>query len=321
MATHLLLRVETVERLNGDVALFTLVDPHGQALPAFDPGAHVDVEPLDGLVRQYSLLGDPVDLSNYRIAVKLCAPTRGGSRAMHELAALGAESGALLKVSLPRQNFALDARARRHVLWGAGIGVTPLLSMAHHLQRAGAAFSLDYFASSGHAAFGSWLKQSSLSSAAFVHEGLSRAAIVEQLSGRLDNPEPDTHYYVCGPAGFMDTATHLAQARGAESRLHLERFDPASPPAKAATVHLRLARSGLEFSVPPEQTLADALLARGVACPTSCRQGMCGTCITPVLEGIPDHRDTVLTDEERQSNSLICLCVSRAISTTLVLDV
>ena len=322
MNSWTLVKIVEATQLAGHVVTLTLAAPDGQELPAFAPGAHIDVEPTPGLVRQYSLLGDPQDRRCYRIAIKLEAQSRGGSRAMHDLATKAASSSQLINVGAPRQNFPLAISGGHHVLLGAGIGITPLLSMARGLANGGASFALDYYAAAGQAAFADEIRRQFNSDRARVNEGVPRAGVEAALKAHLQADRPDVHYYACGPDGFMEMAKRLSNDHGAADRFHLERFaaEPVVGKPSDAPIRLVLARSGKEVTVRPDQTFADALAAQGVLCSLSCRQGICGTCITPVLEGTPDHRDTVLTPEEHASNSLICLCVSRAHGSHLVLD-
>lgn len=322
------LRIARVDRLDEDVVVISLVSSEGTPLQPFTPGSHVNVEPMPGLVRQYSLLGDPNDLSAYRIGVKLAPSSRGGSRAMHALADAASRAGCVshLRVSEPRNLFALADAAPHHVLLGAGIGITPMLSMAASLWGQAASFSLDYFsARTEGGAFSSLLKQSPYAEHVSVHEGRARADIAAHVRQRLAQCLPGAHIYVCGPDGFMASAVAIAQQLGAGDRMHLERFQaPAenAPPTTGspATFRIILARAGYELEVPADRSIAEVLDERGIACDTGCRQGVCGTCVTRVLDGVPDHRDSVLTPAEQQSNQLMCVCVSRARTATLRLD-
>lgn len=296
---------------------FELEAPDRAALPAFEAGAHIDVHLDAGLVRQYSLCNPPSERHRYRIAVQREPASRGGSVAMHALVA----TGALLRIGRPRNHFALTPGPAALLLAG-GIGITPLLAMAHALHARGQAFALHY---SGRAA----------GTMAFVPE-LCAAAFAPQVSvyrdddpaGRFDAARvlagqgADTQLYVCGPRGFMDHVFAVAQAQGwAADRLHREYFaGPALALDAEAGFELRLARSGLRCSVPPHRTLVQVLAAHGVPVPTLCGSGVCGTCLTGVLDGIPDHRDSFLSAQERAANDRLTPCCSRALSPVLVLD-
>lgn len=325
--THLL-RIAGAYRLDEDVAVFSLVSPDGTALQPFTPGSHLNAEPAPGLVRQFSLLGDPNDRSAYQIGVKLARGSRGGSRAMHLLADAAAQPGRVshLRVSGPRNLFALVDTAPHHVLLGAGIGITPMLSMAASLWQQAASFSLDYFSARAEGgAFTPLLRQSPYAKRVSIHEGRARTDIAVQVRERVAQCPSDAHIYVCGPDGFMASAVAITQELGAGARVHLERFQaPAendSPTSEPSTsFRIVLARRGSELEVPADRSIADVLDERRIACDIGCRQGVCGACVTRVLDGIPDHRDSVLTPEEQQSNQLICVCVSRSRTPTLRLD-
>lgn len=319
------LRVTEVQRLADNVAVFVLACDDATPLPAYEPGSHINVEPLTALVRQYSLFGDPADRSTYRIAVKLIADSRGGSKAMHQLAGQWSSGKKpWLQVSAPQNHFRIADGARHHVLLGAGIGITPLLSMSYRLWRQGASFSLDYFPGQvTEGAFSPFLKHAPYADMVACHEGKGRVAVADVVRQRLEADDEQTHYYVCGPAGFMDGAVGLAAERRAGERIHLERFQAAmAPTAPAADRAFRvvLVRDAREFTVPPGRSIADVLEEHGVSCATACRQGLCGTCVTKVLDGVPDHRDSVLTADERNSNEHMCICISRSTTPVLRLD-
>lgn len=303
-----------------DIASFELVRPDGAALPAFSAGAHIDVHLPNQLSRQYSLLNCPSETHRYQIAVLKTADSRGGSVAMHALAA-----GDLLDISEPRNHFPLAPQARHSLLLAGGIGITPLLSMARTLARNDASFELHYCARSAERM-------------AFRHE-LERDAGFRQpvrlyfddappeqciaLPRLLHAPKPDSHLYVCGPAGFMQAVLAQAQQAGwPASHLHSEYFSaqpvPTEEPAREFAVELR--RSYRRIVIPKDRSVAEVLQEAGVDLPTSCNEGFCGTCITPVLSGEPDHRDHCLSEEEKASNAWFTPCCSRARTDLLVLD-
>jgi vanillate O-demethylase ferredoxin subunit len=269
------------------------------------------------VIRQYSLINPNDTDGSYRIAVKLEPDSRGGSARMHSL-----WEGDRITIGLPRNNFALAAGASHHVLLAGGIGVTPLLGMAYHLAKQAASFSLDYFArSSGTLAFAGEIAGSSLAPRTTYHLGLDGGATREALELRLRELPPSTHVYACGPAPFMRAVRDiLAALPGAV--LHLEYFaadpEPASLPAVAFRV--KLARTDRTITVGTDETIVEALRSAGVAIETSCEQGVCGTCLTNVLAGRPDHRDMLLTDEEHEAGDKMLLCVSRSLNEELVLD-
>jgi vanillate O-demethylase ferredoxin subunit len=302
---------------SADVRSLELVAADGRPLQPFEAGAHIDVNLGDGLIRQYSLINSTDADGSYRIAVKLEPDSRGGSARMHRLA-----EGHALTVSLPRNNFPLDSGAGHSMLVAGGIGITPLLGMAYRLMEEGASFSLDYFARSREAlAFGDEIAGGPFTSRSRFHLGLDGEGTRAELARRLDAAPPGTHIYACGPASFMQTVRDLVAAKPGPV-LHLEYFaaDPALADLPAGSFRVNLTKSGKTVMVDADQTIVEALNAAGIEVATSCEQGVCGTCLTTVLAGRPDHRDMLLTEEEQQAGDRILLCVSRCLDQELVLD-
>ncbi|MCR9159857.1 MAG: fatty acid desaturase [Nannocystaceae bacterium] len=309
-------RVQTIRDVARDVRAITFAPAPGTHFPAFEAGAHVDVHLPSGLVRQYSLCNSPTDPDSYEIAVKLDTHGRGGSAEVH--AAL--REGTRLTLGAPRNLFRLDPAASEVVLAAGGIGVTPLLSMSHALHESGAAFRLHIYArSSADVPFGA---------------ELDTLAFAEKISTHLDSegqPGFDAdrdvgpyregrQLYLCGPAGFMNAVRAAATALGwPESAVHSESFGAdVSGAAENRPFELELRRSKVRLPVAADETILDALRTRGIEVPTACLQGVCGRCVTPVLEGEVEHRDAVLTPAQRCEQ--MCLCVSRAREQRLVLD-
>lgn len=287
----------------------------GEPLPAFEAGAHIDVN-VAGVVRQYSLCCEPGVSDRYRLGVLLEEQSRGGSAGVHGLAI-----GEQLVISAPRNNFQLDETARHSVLLAGGIGITPLLAMASRLHAIGASFELHYCARTpGRAAFLYELATAAFSDRISTHFDDGDEAQRFAIARDLPSPGPGRHLYVCGPAGFMDFVTGGASAAGwpAES-VHLEYFN-AEVDVSGGPFVVEARHSGLTVTVDAGQTIAEVLLEHGIFVPVSCEQGVCGTCLTPVIEGIPDHRDLFQTDEEKAANTDITICCSRSKSATLVLD-
>jgi vanillate O-demethylase ferredoxin subunit len=302
------------------VAVLELADPDGAPLPAFSAGAHVDVHLPGGLVRPYSLCGDPRERRAYRLGVLRDPASRGGSTAVHsELT-----EGARLRIGTPRNHFPLEPGAPYSVLVGGGIGITPMLAMAWALHATGAAFELHYCVRSHErAAFLDELATAPWAGQVHLHfsEGEARQRL--DPAAVLRAAPAGRHVYVCGPAGFMDWVMAEASGAGLEAgQIHRELFSAPgmADSGKDVAFELVAARSGKQIHVAPGQTMLDALRTLGIQVPVSCEQGVCGTCTCTVLEGDPDHRDAYLTDEERSANDQVVVCCSRSRSARLVLD-
>lgn len=301
-----------------DIYSYVLTAADGGSLPAFTAGAHVDVHLPGGLIRQYSLCNAPGERNRYQIGVLKDAASRGGSQCMHERIDVGER----LRISEPRNHFPLVPEARRSLLFAGGIGITPLLCMAEHLAANGGDFELHYCArSERHAAFLERLGGSVFKGRVVVH--FDEMADTHLDAARvLAAPNSGTHLYVCGPGGFMQHILDTAAAQGwAPGQLHREYF-AAAPVGPQATGHfsVKLASSGQVFDIGPDETVVQVLERHGVDIPVSCEQGVCGTCLTRVLEGEVDHRDLFLTEEEQAANDQFTPCCSRAKSPLLVLD-
>jgi vanillate monooxygenase ferredoxin subunit len=299
-----------------DIRSIELVGADGGPLRAFEAGAHIDVHAGE-LIRQYSLINTTATDGSYRLAVKLEPNSRGGSRFMHALA-----EGGTLKIGLPRNNFALHPDAFHSVLLAGGIGITPLLGMAYQLLARGDSFYLDYFARSNDpVAFAEEIRRTALAPRTQFHLGLSGEAVRQALATLLDTVPPNAHVYTCGPSPFMQ-AVREAAAATPDLVLHLEYFTADPPALEAATdsFRVKLAKSGATVEVNANQTIIEALRAAGIEIETSCEQGVCGTCLTTVVAGRPDHRDLILTEEEQKMGDRILVCVSRSLDPELVLD-
>jgi vanillate O-demethylase ferredoxin subunit len=302
-----------------DIRSFRLVRSDGQPLDTYEPGAHVDLTGPTGVTRQYSLCSPPQDRRAYLVAVKKEAQSRGGSLALHEQV----EEGMELEMGAPRNLFRLDESASEHVLFAAGIGVTPLLSMAYRLAESGQPYRLHYFARSAQYAAFTELLATQFADHVEFHYGIEPVDLDAALSACLDRASPAAHVYTCGPAPFMNKVVEVAARSRADDAIHLEHFaaDPVANSAPAGTFEVELASSGVVLQVPADTSLVDVLQAHGCDIDTECREGICGTCIVGVLDGVPEHRDNCLSNKEKASNKQICACVSRALSARLVLDI
>lgn len=301
------------------IASFELVSADGAPLPAFAAGSHVDVQLPGGLTRQYSLCNDPAETHRYLIAVLRDTASRGGSATMHDRV----NEGDTLSISAPKNHFALAHEARSHLLLAGGIGVTPLLCMAERLARTGASFEMHYCTRSrARTAFVQRIEASSLAPRVQFHFDDGPAAQRADIAALVGPPNPGQHLYVCGPQGFMDAVLARARAQGwPEAQIHYEFFTAA--PAAGGTdgdFEVMLASSGRVVAVPAGVSVVKALAACGVVVATSCEQGVCGTCLTRVIEGVPEHRDLYLTPEEQAAGDQFLPCCSRARSARLVLD-
>ena len=301
-----------------DICSYELTRVDGESLPAFTAGAHIDVHLPGGLIRQYSLCNHPEERHRYLIGVLKDPASRGGSRSLHEQI----QPGMRLHISEPRNLFTLAPQARRSLLFAGGIGITPILCMAEHLAQSGAAFELHYCARArDRAAFVEHLRQAPYADRVFLHfdeepETLLDAARV------LAAPGNDVHLYVCGPGGFMQHILDTAKNQvWQEACLHREYFAAAPTDTRAdGSFSVKLARSGQVFDVPADCSVVQALERHGIEIPISCEQGVCGTCLTRVLEGVPEHRDMFLTEAEQACNDQFTPCCSRSKTPMLVLD-
>lgn len=309
--------LESVEVLAQGVRKLSLVARQGQRLPAFAPGAHVDLYLPNGVVRSYSLINDGADESvqRYELAIGLDVNSRGGSAFVHTTL----QAGAALQVGAPRNHFPLVDTPDPVFLIAGGIGVTPIRAMVRALQTRGGRWQLVYAARSR-------------ACAAFVDEfsdlGHSvRFHFDDEQGGPLDvaatlaQSPANAHVYCCGPTGLMERVKALCASRD-PSRVHFEWFHaPATAAgATAQSFTLKLARRQLEITVPAERSILDVLEEHDVIVPSVCKEGVCGTCECRILSGEADHRDLVLSDAERAANEILMVCVSRAKGDTLVLD-
>ncbi|MCS0630171.1 PDR/VanB family oxidoreductase [Telluria mixta] len=311
-------RVARKTREAEGICSYELVRADGAPLPSFAAGAHVDVHLPNGLVRQYSLCNAPGETHRYVIAVLRDAASRGGSQAMHD----DVDAGTVLTIGAPKNHFPLVDAARSLLLAG-GIGVTPILAMSETLADNGAAFEMHYCARAPErAAFVERLGASRFAGQVHLHYDSGAEDQRLDLAALLAAPAPDTHLYVCGPQGFIDHVLDSARAHGWPApQLHAEYFGAAAvDTGDDRPFDVQLASSGKVVTIPAGRTVLKVLAEQGVDIPYSCEEGVCGTCLTRVLAGEPDHRDLYLTDEERAANDQFAPCCSRARSPLLVLD-
>jgi len=314
------------ERINS----YELVHPDGRELPPFSAGAHIDFHFRDGSVRQYSLCNDPAERHRYLIAVLREDDGRGGSQALHERVHV---QRTVSVGTAPRNNFPLSEDADRHLLIAGGIGVTPLKSMAHHLQRTDADYALHYCTRSpANTAFRDRFDPLVDAGRAFYHYDGGNPADGLDIRALLEVHTPGTHLYYCGPPGFM-RACQEAAGHWPKGTVHYEFFSAESSPKASLSgdeldragdgalglgFQVKIASTGAIYTVPNDKSIVEVLWENGVQVETSCESGLCATCKVRYLEGEVDHRDLVLGDDEQAE--YLTACISRSKSPLLVLD-
>jgi ferredoxin-NADP reductase len=322
MATLLNALIKTIRHEADDVISLELLPVAGVIFPPVEAGAHIDLHLPNGLVRNYSLLNAPGETSRYLIGVLQDRSSRGGSACVHQQLRVGMT----LPIAAPRNNFALHEDAAHSVLVAGGIGITPMLAMLARLKALGRSHELLYFARSRRsAAFIDRIEALGVQTHWHFDDEQGGPPDLKALLAARPGQGGDagnTHYYACGPSVMLDAFERDCAALG-YPHAHIERFAavaaPASPQAQASyTVALK--KAGRTFVITPEKTLLACLLEGGVAVDHSCLEGVCGTCETAVLEGVPDHRDSVLSSSERAANKVMMVCVSGCKSERLVLD-
>lgn len=306
------LLLDRKELVADGVVLLTFRDPDDGRLPAWTPGAHVDVVVADGVVRQYSLCGDPTDTSAFQVAVLREPEGRGGSLHVHD----GLTAGRLVEVSEPRNHFEL-VEAKRYLFIAGGIGITPILPMIARAEAAGHDWHLTY----GGRTRSSMAFRTELEQRDNVEIRPQDEYGLLDLEALLGAPSPDTAVYCCGPEPLL-LAVEQRCADWPAGALHVERFSPKVSLTEGPSVEfeVELAQRGTVLRVPAGRSVLEVLEDDGVSVLSSCREGTCGTCETGVLDGVPDHRDSVLTAAEQECGDVMMICVSRSRSTRLLLD-
>jgi ferredoxin-NADP reductase len=304
------------EQIADGVVRVVLADPSGESLPSWSPGAHIDLMLEPGLVRQYSLCGSIKDRDEWSVAVLRAPDSRGGSVHVHDKL----QAGSSIRVRGPRNHFPLVNSPRYQFIAG-GIGITPILTMIEAAEASGNEWHLLY----------GGRERASMSFLAELESLGDRVTAWPQdekglldLASVLGTPRDDTLVYCCGPEGLL-TAVESASAPWPEGSLHIERFaaKPVAEPASGAldNFEVECARSGVTLSIGPDDNIYDVADQAGIDVLASCMEGVCGTCETPVLEGVPDHRDSMLTEAERAACKVMMICVSRSCTERLVLDI
>ncbi|MBB3149608.1 vanillate O-demethylase ferredoxin subunit [Phyllobacterium trifolii] len=313
-AVMLPMRVASVERPVEDVKLFTLQALYGERLPPAEPGAHIDVHLPGGEIRQYSLVDCGDALHQYRIAVKRIKDGRGGSAWLHDTFDVGHE----IMMSPPRNNFPLDETGTDYIFIAGGIGITPVLPMIERVEMLGRRWTLHYAVQRHeHALFRKVLSDYG-GKVIFYTSRESNPSRLD-LHAVLSAAQPDARVYCCGPAPMLQAFRHMT-ANWPSGRARMEAFEALEESDRSGGFVVELSRSGLSLNIGTGQTILEAILEAGVDVPSSCRDGVCGTCETRVLAGVPDHRDVYLTVEEQDAGDRIMVCCSGCRGDRLVLD-
>ena len=312
------LAVARIRQLTPAIKSFELRRPEGGDLPQFTAGAHVDVGVVlpDGgrAKRSYSIASAPAERDRWEIGVLRETAGSGGSAFMHDRVSLGQS----LEVEGPSNDFPLAPDAAEHLLIAGGIGITPILAMARVLAASGACFQLHYCARSP--AEMAWREEAAALGATLHFDGGDPSRGLD-LAAVLRSPIPGRHVHVCGPKGMNNAVIELCREAGwPAAQVHFEFFTAAAAEAGDHAIEVELRRSGRIVTVPKDMTILDALIAAGLDPLFDCRRGECGVCTTPVLEGMPLHRDYNLTAAEKASGKMMCICISRATTARLVLD-
>lgn len=319
----LTLRVEAASKIAEGIKAFTLVNSEvGQPLVSCEPGSHIDVHMANGITRQYSITDTTCD-DAYHISVNRDPASRGGSVYMHE----ELKVGDLIQCSEPRNNFVLNEEAERSVFIAGGIGITPIISMIRRLALTERPWKL-YFCTTTRARTPfisefDQLAKALVGDVEYIHDGENGGRPLD-IASVVSAAQPDTHFYCCGPMPLMDAFAEATRGLG-EHFVHTEFFsapiDSTTDDDLADEFVVVLQKSRKRIAVPADKTILEAQEAEGIVPFSSCREGICGTCETRVLDGLPKHNDFVLTPEEQKANKTMMLCVSRAYSKEIVLDI
>ncbi|QFU89807.1 PDR/VanB family oxidoreductase [Amycolatopsis sp. YIM 10] len=313
--TNILVRVAEVIEETAAIRTLRLVREDGRPLGPYAAGAHIDVTGPTGLVRQYSLCGPPSEGASLLIAVKLEPESRGGSAALHAVSA-----GDHLKIGEPRNLLTVSADADKHVLVAGGIGITPLLSMAYELDDRGAEFELHYFARSQDEAAFTDLLRARFGERARLHFGVPRTGQPAVLATVLPGLTSASHVYTCGPQGFLDQVAAVFTPAVGENHFHVEHFTATEIDTSGDTPFTVQLDTGESFEVPADRSILSVLTENGIEVAKSCEEGICGSCVSGVLEGAPDHRDNCLSAADKAACDQMALCVSRALTGKLVIE-
>lgn len=311
-------RVKRITYEAENINSYELTAAAGGDLAPFTAGSHIDLHLPNGMLRSYSLVNDQSERHRYVIAINKDASSRGGSSFIHGTI----KAGDLITISHPRNNFRLHEDAEQSVFIAGGIGITPIVSMIRRLETLGRSWKLFYAARTRLAA--AFLDEVSAIKPN-VHLNMhadfddERGGRVFDLAAIVNNAPAQTHLYCCGPVPMLQAFESAAAGRPAD-QVHVEYFQARDVPALGGGFEVKLARSKRTIAVEAGTTILDAVLDAGVSANYACSEGVCGTCETRVLDGIPDHRDAFLSPDEKAANKTMMICCSGAKTSTLVLD-
>jgi ferredoxin-NADP reductase len=308
-------RLTGIEPVARDTNLYTFRRVDGAPLPAYKPGAHIDLHLPNGLIRQFSLVVPNTEADAYVVGVKRDAASRGGSRYIYDEMKVGDE----IRISAPRNNFPLVENAPHVVLVAGGIGITPIWCMAQQLTALGRSWKLHYACRSrDDMAFLATLEKLE-PNFRHLHFDDEAGGKVLDVTAAIAEAPPDTHFYCCGPNPMLK-AFEAAAASRPRDHVHVEYFTAKAEASTTGGFWVELARSGEEYFIPEGKKILEVLFDAGVDVDYSCELGICGACETRVISGIPEHRDSVLSAEEQDSNEKVMICCCGSKTERLVLD-
>jgi tetrachlorobenzoquinone reductase len=306
-------RVTAIRYAAHDTNIYEFAPLDGKPLPPYEPGAHIDLHLPNGLIRQYSLIRPEPDPASYAVTVKRDPASRGGSRCVHDELRVGRT----LKISTPRNNFALVENASHVVLLAGGIGITPIWCMVQRLHKLGRSWKL-YYACRSRADM-AFLQPLEAMGHTHFHFDDENGDKVLDIKPIITEAPRESHLYCCGPTPMLK-AFEAATADWPRAQIHVEYFTPKQEADKKGGFVVELARSGQEFVIPEGKSILQVLLDAGVDVDYSCELGICGACEQRVISGTPEHRDAILTEEEQASNTKVMICCAGCKSDRLVLD-
>jgi ferredoxin-NADP reductase len=316
-AAHALIeaRLANIENVARDTKLYTFRRVDGAPLPAYKPGAHIDLHLPNGLIRQFSLVVPATDPQSYVVGVKRDEQSRGGSRYIIDEMKVGAE----IKISAPRNNFPLVEDAEQVTLFAGGIGITPIWCMVQELAARKRPWKL-YYACRSRAdmAFLETLETKFDKQSVHLHFDAEAGGVLD-LAAAVAAAPANAHLYCCGPNPMLK-AFEAAAASRPRNQVHVEYFTAKAEASTTGGFWVELARSGEEYFIPEGKKILEVLFDAGVDVDYSCELGICGACETRVISGIPEHRDSVLSEEEQASNTKVMICCAGCKTERLVLD-